>query len=133
MTYYSVDKILDLIKMYHVNIERIKSWQREYESVGVTVYDEEATLPKGNQISDTVANEAIRLVNDDIVFNMIETDVKYIQDRLDRVTEKEDAVILSMRLSGYSVQDIANVHSVTPRTIHRRLEKIAMLIQGYTK
>lgn len=132
MTYYSVDKILDLIKMYHVNIEQIKSWQREYASVGVTVYDEEATLPKGNQISDTVANEAIRLVNDDIVFNMIETDVKYIQDRLDRVTEKEDAVILSMRLSGYSVQDIANVHSVTTRTIHRRLEKIAMLIQGYT-
>lgn len=129
---YTVKKILELIKMYHVHIELIKNRQREYSSVGVTVYDIEATLPKSNQISDTVAEEAIRLIRDDSMFQLVESNVKYIQDRLDSVEDEEDAIVLSLRLSGYTVKEIANLHNVTSRTIHRRLEKIAMLIQGYT-
>lgn len=126
---YTVKKILELIRMYHVNINNIKKRQREYQSVGVSVISD---MPKANNISDTVANEALRLIRDDRMFQLIESDVKYIQDRLDRVTEKEDAIILSMRLNGRSVRDIAEMHNVSERTIHRRLEKIAMLIQGYT-
>lgn len=127
---YTVKKILELIRMYHVNINNIKKRQREYQSVGVSVISD---MPKANNISDTVANEALRLIRDDRMFQLIESDVKYIQDRLDRVTEKEDAIILSMRLNGRSVRDIAEMHNVSERTIHRKLERIAMLIQGYTK
>ena len=127
---YTVKKILELIRMYHVNINNIKERQREYQSVGVSVISD---MPKANNISDTVANEALRLIRDDRMFQLIESDVKYIQDRLDRVTEKEDAIILSMRLNGRSVRDIAEMHNVSERTIHRKLERIAMLIQGYAK
>src|SRR5699024_8602149 len=96
-----------------------------------SVYGIEATLPKSNQISDTVAEEAMRLIRGDSMFQLVESNVKYIQSRLDSVEDEEDAIILSLRLSGYTVKEIADLHSVTSRTIHRRLKDIAKMIQEY--
>src|SRR5699024_3213384 len=57
MTYYSTEKILEIIKHYHTNMQNIKEWQRDHASVGVVKMGIEATMPKANTLSDVVANE----------------------------------------------------------------------------
>ena len=130
MTYYSVDKILEIIKMYHVNIKNVHNFSKEMASVGVAQYGIEASLPKGTNISDIVEKEAIRQIEGNKVFAEIITDIKYLQDRWDRVTNDTDAHILKLRLDGLSAHDIGQILNRTDRMIHIRLRRIAETIKG---
>src|SRR5690625_3247017 len=96
MTYYSVDKILQIIKDYHRNIELLNERKKYHASAGVSQLNEEATLPRANTLSDVTANEAIRHVEDSKFIADIKTDIKYLHDRLDRITNERDAQILNI-------------------------------------
>src|SRR5690625_3223966 len=132
MTYYDIPKILEIIKQYNIDIKTLAERRKEYASVGVTQYGIESTLPKAQGVnSDVVANEAIRHVEDNMFFANMETDIKYLQDRWDRVTNETDAQILSLRLDGLSAREIGRILRCTDRTIHVRLRRIAETIKSY--
>src|SRR5699024_5386640 len=130
MTYYSTEKILEIIKHYHTNMQNIKEWQRDHASVGVVKMGIEATMPKANTLSDVVANEAIRQIEDSKFFTEMETDIKYLQQRWDRVTNESDARILSLKLGGLSSWEIGNVVQCSERNVNKRLWVVAKTIQG---
>lgn len=128
MTYYNTTKILDIIKMYNHNKKLLAEYKKQYASVGVTQYGIESTLPRASGNSDITANAALQQVASDRYYADIQTDIKYLEDRWDRITEEEDAEILHLRLQGYSSRDIAVTLGISKGTIHRRLRGIAATI-----
>lgn len=131
MTYYSINKILEIIKNYRVNMNNIRNQNNDLSSVGVSVYGVEASLPKGNGTSDIVATEAFRLIEGTKHFANIKTDMKYLQDRWHRVTDEKQAMVLSLSLDGLSVEEIANIQEVSRSSVYRTLTNIAEVIKGY--
>lgn len=129
MSYYTTKKVLEIIENYQLYKSNLSS-SREYASVGVSQYGIEATLPKGNNISNVVELEAIRGIEELPYFAAIRTDVKYLDDRLGRVTDNLDIEILGLRLEGMTVRDIAAVTGYSKTHIHRKLVKIAEIIIG---
>src|SRR5699024_3705995 len=101
MTYYNTSKVLQIIKDYHVYKTNIaNACVRDYASAGVTADTEESTLPRTNKISDVTANEALRGIDDLPVVAQMRTDIKYLEDRLDRVTDEIEIEILALRMEG---------------------------------
>lgn len=131
MTYYNTTKILEIMKNYSQYRKAIQCFKREYSSVGVAMYGIEATMPRGNTITMQVENEAIRQVESVKVFADMATDMKYLDDRLDRVDEN-DKHILQMRLDGYDVTNIALIEQCSKSTIHRTLNRTARAIERRT-
>ena len=127
MTYYTKSKVKDIIKKYHHYTKQIQEYRKEYASVGVTVYSEEATMPRADTISDVTANEAINQAEELKIITLMKTDIKYINDRLYRVRE-EDEEMLTLFMSGYNIHDVANYYSCSIKTINRKLDSIAMCI-----
>lgn len=129
--YYSINRILKIIHMYHINMKNIKEMEQGMASVGVAQYGIDATLPKGNAISKVVENEAIRLVESSRYWAEIITDMKYIQDRWHRITSEKEAMILNLRLNGIPVAEIAIVMKMDRRNVYRILRNIARTIKSY--
>ncbi len=129
MTYYDIPKILEIMKEYHIYRANMPDGNKEYASVGVTVYDEEAILPRANTISDVTANEALRGIDELPIFAQMRTDMKYIDDRLDRVTDKKDIEILALRLEGLTIRDIGASTGLSKSNVHRKLVNIATIIK----
>lgn len=130
MTYYSTERIMEIIKMYHTNIINIREWQHDYMSVGVAQMGIESSLPKANTISDVVAKEAMRQMEANEIFKQIEEDIMYLQQHWNRVTNGSDARILSLKLDGLSSWEIGNVVQCSERNVNKRLWEIAKTIQG---
>jgi helix-turn-helix protein len=129
--YYTINRILDIIKNYHINIENIKEFGRDIKSVGVAQYGIESTLPRGNEISSVVEREVVRQLNQNVfIANMI-TDIKYVQQRWHRVTNEKEAQVLSLRLSGHKAIDIATILGMERTNVYRLLNKVAHSIKGY--
>lgn len=127
---YTVGKILDIMKNYHVYKGNLQIDAKRYASVGVAQYGIEASLPKaqgGN--SDVVATEALRGMDELPMFALMRTDVKYIDDRLYRVTDEADIEILGLRLEGQTIRDIGAITGFSKSKVHRRLVNIAKIIQ----
>lgn len=129
--YYTVPKILEIIKEYRSKMDWIKEVDRDIKSVGVAQYGIEASLPKSNSVSSAVEKEALRQIENNVVFSSILTDIKYVQQRWDRVTSERDAQVLSLRLDGYKATDIAQVMNMERSNVHRVLKRIACQIKGY--
>ncbi|BAM46332.1 hypothetical protein [Amphibacillus xylanus] len=128
---YSINRILKIIHMYHINMKNIKEMEQELSSVGVSQYGIEATLPKGNAISKVVENEAIRLVESSRYWSETVTDMKYIQDRWHRITDEKEAMILNLRLDGLSMSEISRIVNMDRSHLYKVLRKIARTIKGY--
>lgn len=123
--YYSTNKILQIMKMYHTNLNNLQTLQKEMRSVGVSQYGIEASLPKGNDISSVVENEALRQIENTKMWSDIITDMKYIQDRWYRITDEKEAMVMHFRLSGYSVTDISQEVNMHKSHVYRLLVKVA--------
>lgn len=127
LSYYTVDKVLEIIRGYSNNIQNAKE-SMEYASVGVAQYGIEATMPRGNTTSDVVANEAIRMVTGTGYFANMITDIKYLQDRWDRVTNEKDATVLNLRLDGLSSAEIGQILGCSERNVNIVLRRVAETI-----
>ena len=132
MTVYTVEKVKSIIKNYHHNITILKEYRRTMKSVGVAQSGIESVMPKAQGgTSDPTGNEAVRLAGDSSYFAELATDIKYLQDRLDRVPKKYERT-LDLTLSGHSVIDIANLTHRSVRAIYRELNCIAECIVSQT-
>src|SRR5699024_11029920 len=131
MTYYNTSKVLQIIKDYHLYKANIANpCVRDYASVGVTASNEEATLPRANTMSAVTAKEALRRIDELPDVDQMRTDIKYLEDRLDRVTDEIEIEILALRMEGLSASDIGAITLYSTRQIHRKLVNIAKLING---
>src|SRR5690606_13462132 len=128
---YSIEKILQIIKYYHVNIQNLRELERDMRSVGVSQYGEESALPRGNKISNVVESEALRQIENSKFWAEIITDIKYLQDRYHRITDEKEAMVLNLRMDGYSVRDIAQLMKMDRSNVYRMLKSIAKQIKGY--
>ena len=129
--YYSIDKILQIIHQYHTNINALQTVEREYKSVGVSQYGDDAAMPRGNRISSPTEIEAMRLIENNKVWSKMMTDIKYIQQRWDRVTDEQEAMVLHLRLSGYTMLDISQIIGKSKTQTYRLLRNAAKAIKGY--
>lgn len=132
MTYYSIDRVKEIIRNYYRYKQIIKEYRKDYSSVGVTVYSEEAAMPRANNISDVTANEAMRQVEEVKVYANMRTDIKYVDDRLYRIDKERDAQIVNMFMQGYNTYDISTYYNCTKRNIDKRLDIIAHSICSVT-
>ena len=129
---YTVNKVLDIIKNYHHNITILKEYRRTMKSVGVAQSGIESVMPKAQGgTSDPTGNEAVRLAGDSSYFAELATDIKYLQDRLDRVP-KEYETILDLRLLGHTVREIAFLQHRSYSYINKSLKHIAECIVNQT-
>lgn len=129
---YTVNKVLDIIKNYHHNITILKEYRRTMKSVGVAQSGIESIMPKAQGgASDPTGNEAVRLAGDTSYFAELATDIKYLQDRLDRVPEEYES-ILDLRLSGHTVREIAFLQHRSYSHINKSLKHIAECIVNQT-
>lgn len=131
MTYYSPQKVLEIINEYYNSLNCIQHVSKEHASVGVSQYGIEAVMPKGNNISNVVEKEALRQLEDTKYFAEMYTDIKYLQDRLYRVRNEQDAIILKFKLDGYSAIDISRIMNCSRDNVHKRLRTIANTIVSY--
>lgn len=130
--YYTVNDIMWIIKNYHRDLKTIKEYaEDEFKSVGVAKYGLESSLPKGNSISAVVENEVLRRIENSKYFAERKTDIKYLQDRWDRITDEKEAIVLNHYLSGCTTADIAHLLGMTRWGVHKVLERIAIKIKSY--
>lgn len=130
--YYSIKKIMEIIKYYHINMTNLQNMaMQEIKSVGVSQYGVESSLPKGTQTSNVTEREAIRNVEQSKFWSGIITDIKYLQARWHRVTDEKLAMILNLYLTGYRTGDVAQIMQMERSWVYRNLEKIANIIKGY--
>lgn len=129
---YTKKKVMQIIKYYHINMRNLREIQEEkMRSVGVGQYGVESGMPRGNKISDVVATEAMRQIENIKFWADMATDIKYLQDRWHRITDEKEAMILQLKLSGYSDSDIGELLKIDRSTVYRTLERIAERIIGY--
>lgn len=122
---------MQIIKYYHINIRNIKELQQDMKSVGIAQYGDESSLPKGNNISNVVEKEVMRQIENTKFWSEMITDMKYLQDRWHRITDEQEAKVLSLRLDGYGVRDIAYIMKTDRSNVYRMLKRIARQIKSY--
>lgn len=107
----------------------IKEYRKDYKSVGVAQGGIESVMPKAKgTTSDVVFEEVVRQLEDSTVFAEIITDLKYMDDRVDRVKKHRDT--LKLRLQGYTIRDIAEIEEVSRMKVNRNLVDVANQIVG---
>lgn len=119
--YYTPQKIMTIIKYYPINVRSLKEIERDRQSIGIAQYGVEASMPHSSGISNVVEKEALRHIEDIKFWADIITDIKYIQNRWSRITDEREARILSLRLDGMSVSDIAKREGTDRRNVYRNL------------
>lgn len=124
---YSVEHILKIMEEYHIYRRNLNEGIKDYASVGVSIITD---MPLPSSLSDNVADEAIKMVEDVPYFNKIRTDMKYLEDRLDRVESEKLQTVMFYRLDGMTIRDIASVTEYSKTHIHRLLNEIAKCIKG---
>lgn len=131
---YTIEKIMDLINNYPFYIKRIIKLRERYlnEVAGgnISQYGIESSLPKpqGNN-SDPVYNEMQRLLKMDKELSRLEYKVRYIQNRGERVVDERLGLVLNMRLSGKTYQEIADELEVTKPRVNQMMNEICTILQ----
>lgn len=125
---------MDLINNYPFYIKRIIKLRERYlnEVAGgnISQYGIESSLPKpqGNN-SDPVYNEMQRLLKMDKELSRLEYKVRYIQNRGERVVDERLGLVLNMRLSGKTYQEIADELEVTKPRVNQMMNEICTILQ----
>lgn len=128
--YYTIDKIVSIIKNYDVNLRYVNELREQVKrSVGVSQYGIEATMPHSNEINSVVESQALKTIEKTKHIAEKITDIKYLQQRWDRVKEEEDAMVLNLFLIGHNTNKVAEIMNKDNKTIENRVKKIAYVIK----
>lgn len=133
-TLYSKEKVISIIRNYQNNVRYVEEIKKEsVSSVGVAQYGEEAAMPKaqgGKKSSDT-ENQVIR--TEEILSKRareIQSDMKYLLDRLHRIEDEKDAIIVHSVMHGKNYKEVADFLKCDASLITWRMNKIADVIRG---
>ena len=129
---YSRMKVLNIIKNYHSNLCYTQEvLDRAVKSVGVAQYGIEAAMPKskGGHSSQT-ENQAIKSLYATKNISKKLTDMKYLQDRLYRIDDEKDAIIIYSVMQGKSYTETAQMIGCDRSLITKRMENIVDKICG---
>lgn len=134
---YTVEDIYRLIVDYHTNYTAMKKLEKEYIDVvaggNIGKYGIESSMPKAvGGTSDPTYNELKRLMTQDKVIDRFMNKVLYIQNRWDRIIERQDetrAIIFHLALSGNSLVDISKTTGYNYSKIRRKLMECAEILQ----
>lgn len=119
---YTPSKVKDIIKNYYVNLKTLQETQIDMQSVGISIITD---MPGGNKLSDNTANEAIRLHDHSLTQKEMLTDIKYLQQRTNRITCERNAQVLNLMMQGYTVTDISKITQQSRQHVYNRLDRIA--------
>ena len=129
--YYTTDRVCEIIKNYHDILKIVNEVLGESaKSVGVSQYGIEATMPKGNGTSDQTGQQALHNIENTKYVAKKISDLKYINERLDRITNERDAIIMQMMMNGKSQKDIGDFLNIGQSAVNHRIVKIAEQING---
>lgn len=119
---YTPSKVKQIIKNYYINLKTLQETQIDIKSVGISIITD---MPNGNRLSDNTANEAIRLHDHSISQKEMITDIKYLQQRMNRITRERDAQVLNLIMQGYSETEVSRITQMSNRNVRYRLDVIA--------
>ena len=128
---YDVNKIVRIIKNYYHNLRYTQAvLEDSIESVGVSQYGIEATMPHGSGTSNPTERQVIKSINTTKHVSKTLTDMKYLQDRTYRIKREKDAIVLYSLMTGKTYQEIADMLDCSTQNVHQRVERIAEIIKG---
>lgn len=134
---YTVEDIYKMILEYRNNLLARNRLQKEYIDViaggNISQYGIESSMPKASGgTSDPTYNEINRLLRQDRVIDRFEKKVLYIQNRWDRIIERQDemrAVIFNQALNGNSLTEITEITGYSYAKVRHNLLECAKLLQ----
>lgn len=133
---YTMEEIYDFILNYRTNLIARNRLRQEYIDViaggNISQYGLESSMPKASGgTSDPTFQEITRLIKQDKMIDRLEHRVLYIQNRWDRIIERDDetrAIVFNLILSGKSFGYISKTVGMDNRTIKKRLEEVAEIL-----
>lgn len=131
-----MEEIYDFILNYRTNLIARNRLRQEYIDViaggNISQYGLESSMPKASGgTSDPTFQEITRLIKQDKMIDRLEHRVLYIQNRWDRIIERDDetrAIVFNLILSGKSFGYISKTVGMDNRTIKKRLEEVAEIL-----
>ena len=128
---YTTERVVNIIKSYHDTVKYINDiLQERFKSVGVTQYGIDAIMPKSNNISNPTQKQMFDNLKALEHVTKKVSDIKYINDRLYRIVDERDAIIMYQLMSGKSQVDIARFLNISQSAVNQRIYKIAQQING---
>ena len=121
-------QIYNLLKNYHwkvKEIKRIDEYLEDTDFQGVAQYGVEATMPNGQGVvGKALENEIVRRSKKSKRLLEYIQEVNYINERLDRVTDDRERVILDCMLDGMSITAISNHMGFSRKHVHKLQDEI---------
>ena len=126
---YNEKTIYEILSNYFwmiKEIERLDAVLDETEFNGTAQYGEESAMPKakGGVIQDAIANEVTRREKKNRRRIRLLHKVEFIQERMDRIQDEREKVVLDCLLDGMSINRVSSHLGLTRRHIHNLRKKI---------
>lgn len=105
-------EVMDMVMNYPYHIKRLQEIKDEQSQITETfnLQMQDFTKPMPNSEGhDPFYNEKLRLVKMSQEYVRLEHKVRYIQERLHRVTDERMALILNLKLSGKTYKEISKI------------------------
>lgn len=129
--HYTIDRVVKIIKYYNDNLRYTQTILEDaLQSVGVAQYGIESVMPKASGTSNPVEKQVIRSIKANQTVADKLTDMKYIQDRLYRIDDERDAIIIYSMMSGKNQQEVATMLDISRQSVNDRLKNIARTLKG---
>lgn len=132
--YYDKERVISIIRNYHSNLRYTQEVLDDVtRSVGVAQYGIEAVMPKpqGGKSSSDTEKQVVRTIQATKHISKKLTDMKYLQDRLYRIEDEKDAIILYSVMQGKNYAEVGELLECDRSVVKRRIDNIAELLQDY--
>jgi DNA-directed RNA polymerase specialized sigma24 family protein len=121
-------QIYNLLKNYHwkvKEIKRIDEYLEDTDFKGTAQYGIESTMPNGQGIvGKALENEIVRRSNKSKRLLEYIDEVNFINQRIDRVTDDKEKVILDCMLDGMSITAISRHMGFSRKHVHKLQDDI---------
>lgn len=122
-------EVYKTLRNYHWMIREMKRLEeslRDFEFTGTAQYGEEAAMPKAvGHISNPVAGEAIRRQTKSKRMKRMEEKVLFIHNRLDRITDEVELVVLDCLMDGLTVTAITQHMRIGRKHAYELIDSIS--------